>query len=132
MSDTKSPLVEFYGSLAQSVLRLRAVAAVQRAETPIAPQQNVIAPNGLQGETGASGEQGPQGVPGPQGPEGPMGPMPLHQWDGSRLRFELALGDWGEWVDVQGPPGQTRVMHGGGGGGGTTVTTANGYFPQGW
>ncbi len=64
-----------------------------------------------------------------------MGPMPLHQWSGSKLRFELALGAWGEWTDLRGPSGndgQTRVIHGGGGGGGTTVTTVNGYFPSGW
>ena len=40
-----------------------------------------------------------------RGPRGPIGPMPEHEWNGSRLRFEIAPNQWGEWTDLQGPPG---------------------------
>lgn len=48
-------------------------------------------------------------LPEPQDAEpGPMGPMPRHQWDGTRLRFEMP-GGWGLWVDLQGEPGKPGV-----------------------
>lgn len=54
------------------------------------------------------------------GEPGPMGPMPRHQWEGTRLRFELPEG-WGPFVELQGPPGKTsrgpRYMLDAGGGG---------------
>jgi hypothetical protein len=55
------------------------------------------------------------GPPGPQGPQGDVGPMPLHQWRGSELRFQLSPEQWGAWVDLQGPPGKDgeRVVGGG-------------------
>jgi hypothetical protein len=87
---------------------------------------------GLDGSDGQPGATGDLGPPGPKGDEGPMGPMPLHEWSGTQLRFELALGVWGQWVDVQGPPGNdgvTRVISGGGGGGGVVPSS---YFPSGW
>ena len=62
--------------------------------------------------------RGPAGPPGPQGPagkDGDDGEMPLHQWNGTLLRFELARGLWGEWTNLQGPPGETRIISGGGG-----------------
>lgn len=48
---------------------------------------------------GPPGQPGPIGPPGPQGPEGPMGPMPMHQVSGNRIRFEVAQGQWGKWID---------------------------------
>lgn len=59
-------------------------------------------PMGLRGEAGANGQRGDIG---PRGLVGPIGPMPAHQWQDTRLRFEKAPGKWGEWVDLQGPPG---------------------------
>ena len=35
----------------------------------------------------------------------PKGPRPDHQWDATRLRFELPSGAWGPFTDLQGPPG---------------------------
>jgi hypothetical protein len=78
-------------------------------------------------------EDAPQAGPGPEGPQGPtgpMGPMPSHEWRGTELRFELAPGQWGQWTDLQGPAGETRVVHVGGGGG--AVVIQSGYFPGGW
>ena len=51
---------------------------------------------------------------------GEIGPMPRHQWRGTRLRFEMAPGEWGKWVDLEGPPGAPGS---GGGGGGTRLDT---------
>lgn len=31
--------------------------------------------------------------------------FPRHEWDGTKLRFEKAPGEWGEWVDLRGPRG---------------------------
>lgn len=53
-----------------------------------------------------------------EGRRGPPGPKPKHEWDGTRLRFERPDGKWGEWVDLQGKDGITRIVGGGGGGGG--------------
>lgn len=94
---------------------------------------------GPQGEVGPPGPQGPPGPPGPKGPpgpEGPMGIMPLHEWRGTELRFELAMGLWGEYVDLQGPKGDPGVNgrdgRDGGGGGVVSASAANSYFPGGW
>jgi len=99
-------------------------------------EQGPQGPQGEPGPRGPQGEEGPVGPPGPEGPQGNDGPMPLHQVQNGKIRFELALGEWGPWIDVTGPkgdPGETRVVHSSGGGGGsTTTTTVNGYFPQGW
>lgn len=93
-------------------------------------------PPGEKGETGRPGADsvvpGPPGkagrngkdstVPGPRGEPGPMGPMPAHEWDGTELRFEIDIGIWGPWVDLQGPkgpkgepgaPGKAGVVGGG-------------------
>lgn len=68
-----------------------------------------------------------QGIPGPQGvqgPQGEIGPMPKHAWRGTELAFELEPGVFGKFTDLQGPAGETRVVHiherGGGGGGSST------------
>lgn len=50
-----------------------------------------------------------------EGKRGPPGPKPKHEWDGTRLRFERPDGKWGEWVDLQGEDGVTRIVGGGGG-----------------
>jgi hypothetical protein len=72
-----------------------------------------------------------------RGPPGPPGPMPAHEWRDTKLRFQQGpSGEWGEFVDLQGPPGRAGGLTamglpiGIGGGGGTVV--ANSYFPAGW
>lgn len=83
--------------------------------------------DGRDGIDGARGEQGPQGDPGPQGlpgadgrdgadgapgetgaqgDAGPIGPMPRHEWDETRLRFEIEPGKWGDFVDLKGEQGR--------------------------
>lgn len=60
-----------------------------------------------------------------------MGPMPAHEWRGTELRFELEPGVWGEWIDLQGPPG----IFGGGPINISEIVAAvagNSYFPAGW
>ena len=93
---------------------------------------------GIQGKQGASGPVGPPGPAGPRGEPGPqgdrgvagrIGPMPRHEWDETRLRFELAPEVWGMWVDLRGPPGKAGRGGGGGSiggtGGGMTQTEAD-------
>lgn len=71
-----------------------------------------------------SGERGPRGA------AGEIGPMPRHEWRGTELRFEEAPGEWGPFVNLRGPRGQS------GGGGGITEVAApapvKSYFPGGW
>ncbi len=68
-------------------------------------------PQGVQGERGPDGDAGPVGPQGEAGPQGEpgepgqIGPMPKHQWDGPRLRFEIAPGKWGQWANLRGPAG---------------------------
>lgn len=71
---------------------------------------------GGKGELGGQGEQGRQGESvigeqGKPGEQGEVGPMPRHEWDGTRLRFELPGGSFGRFVNLLGPAGK-----GGGGG----------------
>ena len=49
--------------------------------------------------TGPQGIEGRQGI---QGEKGETGSIPKHEWDGTRLRFELPSGEWGPWVDLVG------------------------------
>jgi hypothetical protein len=61
----------------------------------------------------------------------------MHEWSGTKLRFEQGPDGnrWGQWVDLQGPPGRAFGVSAMGfpmvGGGGVT-TPANSYFPAGW
>lgn len=86
----------------------------------------------IQGPPGPPGEsiQGPPGPPGPPGIngigipglQGPRGPMPEHRWEGTKLSFQKPDGEFGEYVDLQGPPGEKggssqgsqRLIKGGG------------------
>jgi hypothetical protein len=98
---------------------------------------------GPKGEPGIEGKQGEPGPRGPAGPRGPIGPMPRHQWQGTELRFEIAPGEWGAWVDLQGPAGRDgrdggASSFGGLGAGPIDVSKlgivggGNSYFPSGW
>ncbi|QXV72281.1 hypothetical protein Acf1_00084 [Acidovorax phage ACF1] len=49
--------------------------------------------------------------------------MPRHEWDGTKLRFQLTPKTWGKWVDLRGPAGRS-------GGGGATVVEGGGGAPQ--
>ena len=42
-----------------------------------------------------------------KGDKGDTGPMPAHQWDGTRLRFQLPDGSWGDWTNLKGEDGKT-------------------------
>jgi hypothetical protein len=53
--------------------------------------------------------------------------MPEHEWKGTELRFEIAPGEWGEFVNLQGPQGKRGAAGGGGG-----SVQQNTYFPSGW
>lgn len=46
--------------------------------------------------------------------------MPKHEWQGSKLRFQLTPKTWGKWVDLRGPAGKPGggVFVGGGSAGG--------------
>ena len=87
--------------------------------------------DGINGKDGTRGPRGPKGDTGAQGETGPIGPMPAHEWKGTKLRFEDAPGEWGEFTDLRGPRGI-------GGGGSLTEfqppvpALLNSYFPNGW
>ena len=84
--------------------------------------------DGLNGKDGTRGPRGPRGEAGRQGDSGLIGPMPAHEWEGTKLRFEEAPGEWGKFKDLRGPRGI------GGGGSAQVATPAllNSYFPNGW
>jgi hypothetical protein len=77
-----------------------------------------------------------EAIPGPQGergPPGPRGPRPDHEWSGTRLRFEKADGDWGQFVDLKGDKGEQGNAGTAAIGGGTVIVQqGNSYFPAGW
>ena len=83
---------------------------------PIGPR----GPTGADGKDGQPGKQGPvgstgrDGKDGPAGADGKAGPMPQHEWQGTKLRFQLTPKTWGRWVDLQGPSGSVTVATGGG------------------
>ena len=84
-------------------------------------------PRGLPGKDGKDGKNGADGKDGREGrdgKDGATGPAPDHQWKGTKLRFQDPSGDWGKWVDLQGPKGET-----GNGGGGTVVVAGQGTGP---
>jgi hypothetical protein len=51
------------------------------------------------------GKDGIPGTHGKDGGRGPIGPMPEHEWIGTNLRFQEPSGEWGEFVDLEGPKG---------------------------
>lgn len=51
------------------------------------------------------GKDGIPGTHGKDGDRGPIGPMPEHEWIGTNLRFQEPSGEWGEFVDLEGPKG---------------------------
>lgn len=52
------------------------------------------------------GKDGIPGADGKDGARGPIGPMPEHEWIGTNLRFQEPSGEWGEFVDLEGPKGE--------------------------
>lgn len=89
----------------------------------VAGSPGVAGPKGDTGATGATGPAGPQGLQGSagvagltgapglngingiDGATGDMGPMPKHQLKGDAIRFELALGVWGKWINLSSQSG---------------------------
>jgi hypothetical protein len=67
--------------------------------------------------------QGERGEKGAKGDKGDTGPMPSHQWQGTKLRFELPTGAWGKWVDLRGPAGAR-------GGSSGSATIVKGFDPN--
>lgn len=61
----------------------------------------------------------PDAIPGPPGPagkrgkQGPPGPMPDHEWNGTLIRFKKPNGEWGDFVNLQGPGGVGGIEYGG-------------------
>ena len=70
-----------------------------------------IGPQGPIGLTGPKGDTGPQGIQGPkgdqgiQGVQGLKGDKPIHQWNGTSLRFENPNGTYGTYVNLKGDKG---------------------------
>lgn len=77
--------------------------------------------NGVNGKDGADGRDGRDGIdgaPGKDGEPGAVGTMPKHEWDGTKLRFQLSPKKWGKWVDLRGPASKS--------GGGVAVAPCGG------
>lgn len=78
---------------------------------------------------------GPPGKPGKPGKDGKRGKTPNHEWNGTLIRFQKPDGTWGEFVNLQGPPGQNAAGAGFGGSGKTgaleRVRGANAFEMQG-
>lgn len=55
---------------------------------------------------GKDGIPGTHGKDGRDGEQGPIGPMPEHEWIGTSLRFQEPDGEWGDFVDLEGPKGE--------------------------
>lgn len=73
------------------------------------------------------------GKRGKRGKQGPMGEMPDHEWNGTLIRFQKPNGEWGDFVNLQGPGGGS-IEYGGPGGGMATppmTVKANGKQYQG-
>jgi hypothetical protein len=70
---------------------------------------------GDHGPKGDKGDKGDKGPKGDKGDQGDVGPVPLHQWRGTDLRFELPDGSWGPWIDLA---SKAKGKGAGGGGGG--------------
>lgn len=60
-----------------------------------------VGPRGAKGEKGKEGEKGPDGI---------MGAMPKHQWQQTKLRFQLSDKEWGKWVDLKGESGEALTV----------------------
>lgn len=86
---------------------------------------------GERGDSGVNGKDGAQGPRGATGQRGDVGPMPMHEWRGTELRFQMAPDSWGPFVDLKGDPGEA-------GSGKTTYVGAavavesNSWEPSGW
>lgn len=50
---------------------------------------------------GRDGKRGLKGLPGDRGP------MPLHEWDGTKIRFQKGLKSWGDWIELKGADGES-------------------------
>lgn len=102
----------------ESFLRKKAKGATGERGIPgpqgVPGQAGVAGPKGATGEKGDTGPRGPQGPIGPQGPAGhngedgvvgpagQQGPMPKHESRGDQIRFEMAPGQWGKWINLSG------------------------------
>lgn len=91
-----------------------ALLAKQAAESWLEAHRESL--RGKDGDDGDDGDDGvsPDPLPSIPGDTGPIGPMPKHQWDNTRVRFEMSPGVWGGWKELRGKAGR------GGGGGGLT------------
>lgn len=91
---------------AQALLNLLVGPTGPMGPTGPAGEQGPKGDQGPAGEAGQQGEQGPKGDTGLQGEQGHPGldgqdgRMPSHQVDGQRIRFEMADGQWGQWIDL--------------------------------
>ncbi len=65
-------------------------------------------PKGDKGETGMVGLAGLPGIAGKDGVsiQGPSGRIPAHEWDDTRLRFQMPDQTWGPYTDLLGPFGR--------------------------
>ncbi len=92
--------------------------------------------NGKDG-IGIQGPPGPRGPKGEQGDDGEIGQMPRHEWESTKLRFEIEPGIWGKFTDLQGPqgvPGRNGASLRGvaTSGGSASSQTLFFWFPGGW
>jgi ribosomal protein L35AE/L33A len=97
--------------------------------------------NGIDGKDGADGQDGVDGRDGVDGKDGKdgragydglsikgdKGDIPKHEWQGTKLKFELPDGNWGKAVDLAGRDGIGRFL---GGSTGVQTLTSTGNTVQ--
>lgn len=89
------------------------------AQTPTSEELlSLIRPLIPEVKDGKDGRDAIDGLDGRNGKDGENGKMPAHEWDGTKIRFEKATGEWGEWIDLRGPMGPPGVAYPGEGPGG--------------
>lgn len=104
----------------------------QGEQGPMGPQgiQGIQGIQGLQGRDGLNGLNGLDGIDGQDGKDGKdgekgeKGDKPKHEWNGTSLRFENPDGSWGQFINLQGPQGNSYAMFGGGGGTSLSIRSA--------
>lgn len=105
MSDFKGPK----GDIGDTGLQGdRGPMGIQGRQGPIGPrgpkgEQGDSGPRGKVGKSGndgRSGRDGRNGNDGKDGNQGDIGPMPKHEIKEGRIRFEMAPGKWGKWLDI--------------------------------
>ncbi len=82
-----------------------------KGEPGLTGPQGQSGEKGQPGAAGQDGTDGASGTDGQAGESGVQGSIPQHQWEGTKIRFEVSPGKFGKFVDLKGTGGQTGGVH---------------------